>query len=77
MIKNRWVPSLEQELRTRLFERHARGVTLTAAGLRLLPRWVRRQCAAGVHARCPKWGNRNDAGGSAVNAELMGFATMA
>ena len=31
------VRSLEQELSTRLFERHARGVTLTAAGLRLLP----------------------------------------
>ena len=31
------VRSLEQELSTRLFERHARGVTLTAAGLRVLP----------------------------------------
>jgi DNA-binding transcriptional LysR family regulator len=31
------VRSLEQELSTRLFERHARGVKLTAAGLRLLP----------------------------------------
>ncbi len=31
------VRSLEQELSTRLFERHARGVTLTAAGQRLLP----------------------------------------
>src|SRR6478752_2340437 len=28
---------LEQELATPLFERHARGVTLTAAGRRLLP----------------------------------------
>src|SRR5579872_258210 len=31
------VRSLEQELGTMLFERHARGVTLTAAGQRLLP----------------------------------------
>jgi LysR family transcriptional regulator, cell division regulator len=31
------VRSLEQELGTKLFERHARGVTLTAAGQRLLP----------------------------------------
>jgi DNA-binding transcriptional LysR family regulator len=31
------VRSLEQELGTKLFERHARGVTLTAAGRRLLP----------------------------------------
>jgi LysR family transcriptional regulator, cell division regulator len=31
------VRSLEQELATQLFERHARGVTLTAAGRRLLP----------------------------------------
>ncbi len=31
------VRSLEQELHTKLFERHARGVTLTAAGRRLLP----------------------------------------
>jgi DNA-binding transcriptional LysR family regulator len=31
------VQSLEQELGTRLFERHARGVTITAAGRRLLP----------------------------------------
>jgi LysR family transcriptional regulator, cell division regulator len=31
------VRSLEQELGTRLFERHARGVTITAAGRRLLP----------------------------------------
>ena len=31
------VHMLEQELDTKLFERHARGVTLTAAGKRLLP----------------------------------------
>ena len=31
------VRQLEQELGTPLFERHARGVTLTAAGRRLLP----------------------------------------
>jgi LysR family transcriptional regulator, cell division regulator len=31
------VRQLEQELNEKLFERHARGVTLTAAGQRLLP----------------------------------------